>query len=433
MKARTATIAIISLLLGMSALSVGGRLYVDAQASKQSSGQHPRAKARKAESTPLPSVPAGQTKAPPLEGDGLIKQLQALMAIGNEADRTQGVLELVSHFKPEDWQRALSRETLQMMSKPGPTEAGSIADLIIAAWTEVDPEAAMEWSGAQGYRGFRVITAWIGKDPDAALDYLRDHMKNGNDGNVTAMVGKAIDALGDDLPRIARAIREVPEDCREFGPWRAQPQFGNLQPGDIKAFLDSLDPPFKFHGLDLLLRGLKDHEARLAVLREYPDAAQPWSYHPIYKEWPKSDLPAARQSVEQMEAGEAREAALRGLLTGLAREDDLSELFSTMRRFLDDISEEQMADLIAGAASNDNNRSGVRFIPDEAARPATPRPTTRNAAIALAEVPGIQSEALREQLYRHIIEGWLVEDRNAAKEWLGRNELPERLRKEFGE
>lgn len=431
MKARTATIIVVSLLLGMSALSIGGRLYVDARASKQSFGRPAAAKNQGAEFAPLPEVPAGKTKAPPLEGDGLRKQLQALMAIGNEADRTQAVLELVSHFKPEDWQRALSREIYQMIGKPGPPEPGSIEDLIVAAWTEVDPEAAMKWSGARGFRGFQVITAWIGKDPDAALDYLRDHMKNGNDGNVSAMVGKAIEALGDDLPRIARAIREVPEDCRELGPWRAEPEFGSLQAAEIKTFLDSLDPPFKLQGFDLLLRGLKDHEARLAVFQAYPDVAEPWSCYPIYHGWPKSDLPAALDSVERMEAGRTREAALRGLLTGLAREDDLSGLFSTMRHFQGDLSEEQTADLIAGAVSNDNNRSGLRFIPDEAAKPKGPRPATRNAAIALAEVPGIQSEAVREQLYRHLLSGWLVEDRAAAKEWLGRNELPVGLRSEF--
>ena len=431
MKARTATLALVSLLLGMSALSVGGRLYVDAQASKQPPDQPAKAKSEEAQSTPPPAVPAGKAKAPSLEGDGLLKQLQALMLIQNEADRTQAVLELVSHFKPEDWQRALSREARRIVSKPGPPEPGGIEGLIIAAWTEVDPEAAIKHFKAQGFLGFQVITAWIGKDPDAALDYMRDNFKNGNDGNVSAMVGKAIEALGDDLPRIARAIREVPEDCRELGPWRAQPEFKNLQPAEIKAFLDSLDPPFKQHGLDLLLRGLKDHEARLALLRDHPDAAEPWTRYPIYKEWPKSDLPAALQSIEQMEVGKTREAAIRGILTGLAREEDLSALFSTMRRFHADIHEERMADLIAGAVSNDTNRSGQRFTIYEEEKPLTPRPTTRNAARALAEVPQIQSEAIRDQLYRHLITCWLAEDPAAAKEWLGRNELPEELRKEF--
>src|SRR5690606_13704060 len=107
-----------------------------------------------------------------LEGDGLLKQLQAPVAMGNEADRTQAVLELISRFKPEDWQRALSREARRTVSKPGPPEPGGIQELIIAAWTEVDPEAAMKWSGAQGFLGFQVMTAWIGKDPDAALDYM---------------------------------------------------------------------------------------------------------------------------------------------------------------------------------------------------------------------------------------------------------------------
>ncbi len=431
MKARTATIATVSLLLGLSALSAGGRLYVDARASQRALDRPVNAKLQAAESIPLPATPVGKAKAPSLEGDGLIKQIQALMAIQNEADRTRAVLDLVSRFKPEDWRRALSRDTFRMISKPGPPEPGGIADLLISAWTEVDPEAAMKWSGAQGYRGFLVITAWIGKDPDAALDYLRDNMRNGNNGNVAAMVGKAIDALGNDLPRIARAIREVPEDCRELGPWRAQPGFKNLQAAEIRAFLDSLDPPFKLHGVDLLLRGVKDHETRLALLRDYADVAGPWSCYPIYKEWPKSDLHAALQSVEQMEAGKKRAAAVRGLLTGLAREDDLSPLFSTMRRFRQDLHEERMADLIAGAVSNDTNRSGEGFEILEDEKPPVPRPTTRNAAIALAEVPGIQSEALREQLYRHLITCWLAEDRAAARKWLRRNELPEELRKEF--
>lgn len=434
MKARTVAIVSVSLLLGMSVLSVGGRLYVDAKSSKDGPDLPPvKSKSDEARAAQLSAVPTEKVKVPALEGDGLMKQLQALVAIRNEADRTRAVLELVSRFKAEDWERALSREALRLMSKPGPPESGSVQDLIVSAWTETDPEAAMAWANAAGFRGFQVITAWIGKDPDAALDYFRDNFKSNNNGNVPPMVGKAIEALGDDLPRIARAIREVPEDQREFATMRAHPSFKNLTMAEMRPFVESLDPPFKTLGFHLLLDGLPGHEARLALIREYPDLVEPWSYLPVYKEWTKSDLPGALESLEEIAPGKMREAALRGVLGGLAREDDLSPLFSTMRRFSEEIPEDRVAELIAGAVANENNRSGSLFIPDENEKPEASRHATRNAVIALAEVPRIRSEELQVQLYRHLIEGWLVEDHAAAKQWLGRNELPEELRGEFGD
>ncbi|WP_035615770.1 hypothetical protein [Haloferula sp. BvORR071] len=433
MKARTTTIATVSLLLGMSALSIGTRRYMDAKTAGKDSNPPAQAKSPQLQSAVLPTPLPEKTNTLPLEGDGLFKQLRALAAIGNEADRTLAVLELVSRFKPEDWKRALSREALQIVSKPGAPEAGGIQDLIVAAWTEVDPEAAMAWAHAAGFRGFMVTAAWIGKDPDATLDYFKKTFKNDNNGNVTHMVGKAIEALGDDLPRIARAIREIPEEWQDIATLHAQPKFKNLTMAEMRSFVDSLEPPLKTQGFHLLLGGLPGYEARLTLLHEFPELVQPWSYHPVYKEWVKSDLAGALQSVSHMEPGKPREAALDGVLAGLAREDDLSMLFSTLRRFTDEIPEKRAAGLIAGAVPNENNRSGSLFIPDELEKPETPRPATRNAVIALAEVPRIQSEELQVRLYRHLISGWLVEDQAAAREWLGRNELPGELRKEFGD
>lgn len=432
MKARSATIAIVSLLLGMSALGIGARYHADTRAAGKEARRPAKAMPGESRSA-LPLVPLALTEVPALEGDGLAKQLRALAAIPNDADRAQAVLELVAHFKPKDWKRALSNESLRLISKPGPPEPGGVQELLVAAWTEVDPEAAMAWARAQGFRGFMVTAAWIGKDPDAALDYFKRTFKNNNNGNVTPMIGKAIDALGDDLPRIARAIREVPEEWQEYATLHARPSFKNLTMPEMKSFVESLDPPFKTQGFHLLLNGLPGHEARLALLREYPDLAQPWSYHPIYKEWVKSDLPGALKSLEDIAPGKARESALDGALGGLAREDDLSPLFATMKRFPADITEERMAELIAGAVANENNRSGHLFISSEFEKPDSPRPATKNAALALAEVPRIQSEYLREQLYQHLLTGWLIEDRAAAKEWLGRNELPEGLREKLAE
>lgn len=431
MKARTASIVAVSLLLGMSALSVGARHYADSRASKKASDLPAKAKFNGSPTTTLPAVLTEKTKVPPLEGDGLMKQLHALVAIRNEADRTQAVLELVSRFKPEDWQRALSREALQIVSKPGVPERGSIQDLIVAAWTEADPEAAMAWARAGGFRGFMVITAWIGKDPDAALDYFKKNFKNDNNGNITPMVGKAIEALGDDLPRIARAIREVPEEWREYATVHAQPSFENLTMAEMRPFVESLDPPFKTLGFHLLIGGLPGHEARLALLREFPDLVEPRSYQPIYQEWTKSDSSAAILSVEQMPTGKMREAALGGVLSELGKRENLSELFATARRFHEEIPDERMANLIASAVPNERNRSGDLFIPDERTKPVPGAPAVRDVELALAEVPRIESEELRERLYRHVIDGWLVEDRAAATKWLEQNELPEGLSKDF--
>lgn len=432
MKARTATIVIVSLLLGISALSVGGRLYVDAKASTENPDRAPaKAKSDGAGITLLPVAPAGKTKLPPLEDDGLMKQLRALAAIGNEADRTQAVLDLVSRFKPEDWERALSREALRIVSKPGPPEPGGIQNLIVSAWAELDPEAAMAWAGTGGFRGFQVLTAWIGKDPDAALDYMRDNFKNGNNGNNAAMLGKVIEALGNDLPRIARAIREVPEDCREIATMRAHPSFKNLTNGEMKSFVDSLDPPFKTLGFHLLIDGLSGYETRIALTREFPELTLPWTYRPIYQEWSKSDSSAAIQSVAELPAGKMREAALGGILSELGKRENLSELFATTRRFSEEISDERMADLIAGAVRNEANRSGHLFIIAEDDKPPTGVSGARNVDLALAEIPRIESEKLQEQLYRHVLTGWMLQDRAAAKKWIEQNDLPEGLHKEF--
>ena len=399
MKPETATVLTVTLLLAGSALCLGVRHAIDTPSeSAWTPEDRIGGRARSV-------VEAGKTSGmePPAAGpsgpEAMTKQLRSLLLTANDADRTRALLELVSRFETGDWPLAL--EALAkidiVLGSPG-------YDLILFAWTEADPEAAMAWA-TQKQIGYYAIRAWIGKDPDAALAFLTSPA-SGDPSSQWSRMARAIEVLGDDLPRIAKLISATQGSQRLMLVQQARPNFGKISPETAKAWVDSLDPSLKDHGLNLLLTNLQGVEAKLALARDFPDEIGPEKYGSIYDAWMKSDEAAALASFESLEPGRLHRAALLGVAHGLCRNGKFPEAIALTKRWPEETTDLLLSDLMIGRG-------------------------TKNAALVLGEIPRLKSESLRLDRYRHALEPWLKEDPEAAKKWLRENEVPEQIRKEF--
>lgn len=396
MKPETATAIVVSMLVAGSALCIGVRHSVAAGRDLHAS---PSAKSQADTRSPLNARgpdPASRPVASP-DPEARIKQLRIVLAISNEADRTRALLDLISRFKAGDWPVAL--ESLGQIG-------GATGDvLMISAWTEADPQAAMAWAAGKRTEESMVLLAWFGKDPDPALAFLLspDGRRSPNWGDLLI---RALDALGNDLPRVAQVIEATPEKLRAHVVSQARAASGETSPESVRAWIESLDPSLKDHALNLMMTKLPDVDAKLALAREFPERIGPGKYVEIYDSWLKADEAAALASFESLEAGPLHQAALIGIANGLAMKGKLPEAVALTNRWPEEVTDGMLADLIVGA-------------------------DPKHAELVLGEIPRLKNETLRLAYYRSTLESWLQLDRAAANKWIQGNQIPEQLRREL--
>lgn len=402
MKPETATVITVTLLLAASALCVGARHVADRQ--------HASAAARSGKAGTLDRGPEESRKtlkvvwtpALPSDPDAMTARLRALARTSNEADRNRVVLELIPPLKDGDWPLVL--ETL---GKIGVVWGTNGHGLILSAWSETDPQAAMAWvrkekgEGSESY----VVQAWLGKDPDAALAFLKTLSKDLSTIN-QLILARGIGSLGGDLPRISELLMAVPEGHCRFLTQQSRVRLSGLPAETLCAWADSFEGIRRKAVMELVLDNLEGMEAKLALAQRFPDDIAPEKYASIYVEWAKSDEAAALAALESIEPGPTHQAVLGGVLLGLNAKRKAPEMFALTRRWPEEIMDGFLADLILDAG-------------------------TEHAALSLAETPRIKSEPLRLNRYSIVLGDWFRTDPEAARKWLAENEVPEQVRKEF--
>ncbi|WP_035607304.1 hypothetical protein [Haloferula sp. BvORR071] len=398
MKPETATALTVSLLLVGSALCVGARYTIDRQDTGISSPKDQAATLPKAPEDSR-NTKAGRSATKPSDPQVLEQRLRAIFATSNEADGARAVLDLVAAFKGDDW--ALALDT---MKKIGASSGSAWYLLIISAWTESDPQAAMAWATANKMESY-VLPAWLHKDPDAAIAFLKSKDDLGSTPRVLGFA-RAMEALAGDLPRIREILMAVPERSGRMLVEQAHPRFSKIPADTFYAWADSFEGVRREQVMHLVLTNLEGADAKLAFARRFPDDIGPRNYGPIYQDWFKADEAAALKAFEDMEPGPMHEAALYAIANGLYMKGRLAEALALTRRWPEKISNGFLSDLLLGGDAKDS-------------------------PLILAEIPRLQDGPLKVNRYQCALALWFQADPAAARKWLAENEVPEQVRKEF--
>lgn len=400
MRPESATLYAVSGLLLISVLCVGGRLYVNTQPAPghASPGKPPKTFEPAADlvksSLPKPVVRAGDSSP-------LVSQMRAIVALATSIDRTKALLELTAGFRrEEDWKTALAvLEELSARRNP------SLLDLILTAWTEADPQAAMNHAIESKSGMERVLAAWIASDPDGVLSYLASAEAKEKPEIWRTLVTTAGNLFGGDLPRLERLLKSIPEDERVRVLTYLKPKI-TAPLESIKPWVASLDPWMKDTVVRMLMQSQSDMKGRLAIAADFPEQIGPREQSLIYASWMKENEAEAMTAFEAMEPGPQHQAALGAAIMHYYQSARVKDALGLYQKWPEQVGQSFLSDLLLCERPED-------------------------AEVILAAIPLHQSESLRLNRYRVALEMWSQKDPEAARKWLEENEVPEIVRKEW--
>ena len=400
MKPESATLHAVSGLLLMSALCVGGRFYVDGKPDATQVLPAKSAKAFEAAVEPKRSaLPKPVVK--PGDSSPLVSQLRAIQALATKIDRTKALLELTAGFKSEeDWRRAFAA-----LGELAMRRGFGGWDVILSAWAESDPHAAMSYAIESKVGTNHVLDTWLSGDPDGALAFLESGEGKQEIEIWRNLIASTVSRLGGDLPRMERALRAIPEKERRMVAPYLRPVF-TVPYETVKPWVAALDAWAKDTVVGMLLRSVPGVQAKLAVAADFPEQAGPEKYSSIYGAWMKENEAEAMAAFEAMEPGPMHKAALRAALMHFYSSARVGDALGLYKKWPAEVGQPFLSDLLLCERVED-------------------------AEVILEAIPLHQSESLRLNRYRAALSMWFEKEPEAVRKWLKENEVPEIIRKEW--
>ena len=282
--------------------------------------------------------------------------------------------------------------------------------MLLSAWADVDPMAALAFAQENTNGGFAtgtILTTWASADPDAAIRWAEsNHEGDGanpylagiirslvvtDPARATALLtgmprsmerGEALDAM---FPHL---LQQGPEATRE---WIAGLTDDSLRNGAIMRSADKL--------------AAADPAGTAAWLLANPGEATQRRMDDVYSVWAGKDQQAAVASFTALPIGEERSNALRGLVSTVAREDPGAAV-SMMDRFPNDVTDRVVQNFVWHSLWKD---------PD----------------VALSQIARITDQGERDQTYGRTIAYWMGQDSEAANAWLQANPMSPEVQQEI--
>ncbi|WP_367872020.1 hypothetical protein [Luteolibacter sp. Populi] len=327
-------------------------------------------------------------------------EILSICATGNLVDRSRGLAKLLENYGTDDFDTA-AHALLFVGLGPDSPETRTL----LAAWVEKEPEIALDrLRNARGEVLPFLIRAWAGSDPEAAMAWIQRHDPTGQ----THLSTQVIAVVMKSDPAAARVLLEaLPEEEQGRAlPSIAPRDLGVREPAKIRAWVDAMPGNLRQEAATLAMQALPGSRIaeKLEWMREYPALASPGPVSRLYETWIRSDETAAIASFEQLEAGPLRDAALNSiqriyLLLGKER-----AALEFLERSMPEFDERKLGYWL------DSPRNGAPLL-------------------ALEQVPRLQDENKRKQIYLKLLGNWREQDPHAVKEWMNTHEIPEDVRK----
>jgi hypothetical protein len=322
----------------------------------------------------------------------------------NALDRGRAMLDWIDSLSAEEFEDAVAR-----FRSLGLTEArmGEYA-MLLTAWAEVDPMAALAYTTENTRGGMAtgtVLSAWANRDPESAIAWAKANHE-GDDAN-PYMAGIIRGLVQTDPTRATEILQELPFSTERGEALQAMmPHLLKLGSESAKAWIAALSD-------DRLRDGAI---ARFAeqMAKEDPAGTASWllanlgdsstnKVDEVYGDWAKLDMSAAKSSFEGLPAGEARSRALRGLVTTEARNNPAAA-----------------AKLMNSYPADIDDRMVLHFVWnsfDDAPE------------VAMGQVGLIEDQGRRDRMYSRALGAWLDRDQAAAQRWISSADLSEKVRK----
>ncbi|MDB6079323.1 MAG: hypothetical protein JWO82_3070 [Akkermansiaceae bacterium] len=330
--------------------------------------------------------------------------LQAIMESASRLERTQKLLAFLDRLPTDQFGDVYG----SMRDMPGANLHGSERSLILQAWAERDPLAAvgfLQQKGADDWERETAVSTWASKDPESAFAWALAAPDEGKVNNWQLGAARGIAATNPELAR--DYLTKMEGDTRD----RA---LGAMQPYVMQYGFDYATNWISGVG-DGGLRGRAENLMARDLTNLDPARAGQWNAaitdvntrrdvsETVSDAWARTDLNSAKAWVESLPQNTKTEAA-EGVARQYAQQDP-----------------QQAAKWLAGLG-NDPDLDGARRIFVEESYGKSPQ-------ASLDFVSNISDAKAREGYYWREVSRWMKDDATSARTWIAKNSnvLPPQL------
>jgi hypothetical protein len=332
--------------------------------------------------------------------DERLAKMEEIVRGENALDRSRSMLAWIDSLAPSEFAAAVAR-----FRSLGLTEErmGEYA-MLLTAWAEVDPMAALAYTTENTRGGMAtntVLSAWASRDPEAAITWAEANHE-GEEAN-PYMVGIIRSLAATNPTRATELLQALPfsgergealsamiPHLLKNGPeaaksWIAGLADERLRDGATARFAEEMAKTDPANTASWLLNNLGQASTR--------------SVDEVFAEWAKADKTAALASFSKLPEGDARTRALRGLVTVEAQTDPAAA-----------------AKMMNSHPADVDDRMVFHFIWNS---------FDKAPAVAANQIALIEDEQSRNRMYQRALGSWLDEDQAAAQRWIDSAKLPE--------
>lgn len=332
-------------------------------------------------------------------------RLENIVRGENALDRNRALLAFIDQLAPGDFEAAVAHFCSLGMTEDRMGEYS----LLLTAWAELDPTAALAYAKENTRNGFAtetVLSAWATKDAEAAVRWAQAN--HTGEGANPYMPGIIRGIAASDPDRATELLASMPRSVeRGEGLDFIMPHLLEKGVEATRSWIAGLTDDSLRNGA--MLRSAEplaetDPAGTAAWLIANPSEATQRRMDDVYRKWAQQDQQAAMASFGTLPAGENRSNALRGVVTNLATEDPAAAV-SLMNRFPSDVTDRTVQTVIWHSFGSD-------------------------PALAASQISRITNERDREQMYRRTLSAWSDRDSAAAQTWMQGNPVPDAVKEQ---
>ena len=332
--------------------------------------------------------------------DDRLAKMEEIVRGENALDRSRAMLAWIDSLSPSEFEAAVAH-----FRSLGITDnrLGEYA-MLLTAWAEVDPMAALAYTTANTRGGMAtgtVLSAWASRDPESAIAWA-EAKHEGDEAN-PYMVGIIRSLAATNPTRATELLQALPFSGERGEALRAMmPHLLKQGPDAAKSWIAGLSDERLRDGATARFAeemAKADPAGTASWLLANLSEASTRSVDEVFEEWAKTDKNAALASFSNLPEGEARSRALRGLVTVEAREDP-----------------QAAAALMNRNAADVDDRMVFHFVWNS---------FDKAPDVAANQIGMIEDERDRNRMYGRALGAWLDRDANAAQAWINSAKLPE--------
>lgn len=327
-------------------------------------------------------------------------RLEEIVRGENAIDRSRALLAFIDQLGPDEFEDAVAG-----FRSLGITESrfGEYA-LLLTAWAEVDPMAALAYSRENTSGGFAtntILAAWANQDAEGAIQWAES--SHTGEGANPFMAGIIRSLAATDPTRATQLLTSMPRSEERGEALSAMmPHLIRQGPDAAREWISSLtDDSLRDGAMSRAAVQLAsvDPQGTADWLLANPGEASRRNMDDVLSSWARTDETGAVAYFRALPAGDARSNALRGVVSTIATSDP-ARAASMLDSYSGDVTDRVVQNFVWHSYGND-------------------------PALATTYINRIANVEERDSMYRRTLDHWLRSDANAAQNWIQSNPLPE--------